>query len=462
MSDQSDLTNFNDDAVGAENTDTSSADSPEPETDGIEFWPSLPDDWQLVSAEEAFAVNPSYDTVTDENPYIEMDAVDVELPYPAYMGTRDADEYSGKRFRAGDTLFARITPCTENGKVAFVPDLGGKVGVGSTEYAVLSPDRDTIHPWFLYYVVRSHRIRDYAISRMRGSTGRQRVPFDVFRREINIPLPPQDEQRKIAAVLNNIDQNIKAVDDVVEQLHRVKQATVQDLLARGTTDDPETQSTAVGEIPDHWEVGSIGEVVEMAQYGISESLQQEGEYPIFRMNNMENGYMVDEPMKYIDLDDEEFEKYRVERGDILFNRTNSHELVGKTGLFDLDGDYVFASYLVRLRTNDQADPYYLNYYMNSKQGQNRLQAFATKGVSQSNINATNVQRVKLPVPPVEEQEEIAETIRSIDAEIEENQASRDQLVRVKTAVMQDLLTGEVRTADKDIVIPAEVQKYDPE
>lgn len=460
MSEQSDLTGF--DNTETDRPDETAPDNPDHETAGIEFWPSLPDDWELVSAEEAFTVNPGYDTVSDENPYIEMDALDTVLPYPEYIGTRNAEEYSGKRFQAGDTLFARITPCTENGKVGFVPDLDGKVGVGSTEYAVLSPGREMIHPWFLYYVVRSHRIRDYAISRMRGSTGRQRVPFDVFRREINIPLPPMEEQRKIAAVLNNTDQNIKAIDDTVEQLHRVKRGTVQDLLTYGTTDDPDTQSTEVGEIPEHWEVASIGDIVEMAQYGISKSLSKEGEYPIFRMNNMENGYMIGEPMKYIDLDDDEFEKYRVEKGDILFNRTNSHELVGKTGIFELDGDYVFASYLVRLRTNDRADSYYLNYYMNSEQGQNRLEAFATKGVSQSNINATNVQRVRLPLPPLDEQEEIAEIIRSLDAEIEENEAAKDQLIEVKTAVMQDLLTGEVRTADEDIDIPEEVKQYEPE
>jgi type I restriction enzyme S subunit len=218
----------------------------------------------------------------------------------------------------------------------------------------------------------------------------------------------------------------------------------------------------VGEIPEYWEVASIGDIVEMAQYGISESLSQSGEYPIFRMNNMENGYMVGEPMKYIDLDDEEFEKYRVEKCDILFNRTNSHELVGKTGIFELDGDYVFASYLVRLRTNDRADPYYLNYYMNSEQGQNRLQAFATKGVSQSNINATSVQRVKLPLPPRDEQQEIADITKSIDTEIEENETYREQLIQLKTALMQDLLTGEVRTAGREIDIPDEVKNYEPE
>jgi type I restriction enzyme S subunit len=184
-------------------------------------------------------------------------------------------------------------------------------------------------------------------------------------------------------------------------------------------------------------------------------MSSDGEYPVFRMNNIENGYMIDSPLKYLDLPDEEFEKYRVEQGDILFNRTNSHELVGKTGIFDLEGDYVFASYLVRLRTNERADPYYLNYYMNSKKGQDRLKAFATKGVGQSNINAQNVQRVLMPCPPVEEQQEIAEIIRQFDRQIEANKQYKSQLQRIKQGLLQNLLSGDVR-ADSDSIDVAEV------
>jgi type I restriction enzyme S subunit len=443
------------------NTELTAADGGAVETEAQQsrFWGVIPSGWELVEGSEIYDVNPSYTPDEKEITYIEMDALDTELPFPKYATKRKAADYSGKLFREGDTLFARITPCTENGKTAFVDEMDTDVGIGSTEYAVLSPDREHIHPLYLYYVAKSHPVRNYAIARMRGSTGRQRVPFDVFRKELDVSLPPMEEQRKTASVLMDIDRAIEKTGEIIQQTHRVKKGVTQELLQEGTRPHNDFEDTAVGRIPSEWEVCSIEDVVEMAQYGLSESLSQEGEYPVFRMNNIENGYMVDSPMKYIDLDDEEFEKYRVEEGDILFNRTNSYELVGKTGLFNLEGDYVFASYLVRLRTNRHADPHYLNYYMNSKKGQDRLMAFATKGVSQANINAQNVQRVLMPRPPVEEQQEIAEVIRDFDRQIEANERYKSQLARIKQGLLRDLISGEVRTNKSDIEINPKVNKH---
>ena len=280
---------------------------------------------------------------------------------------------------------------------------------------------------------------------------------DVYNLRVIVPSLP--EQRKIASVLSAVDQAIQKTEAIIEQAKRVKRGLMQDLFHGRHKSHDEYKSTPVGEVPSHWGVESIGSVVEMAQYGISESMSESGEYPIFRMNNIENGYMIDEPMKYIDLDEDEFEKYRVEKRDILFNRTNSLELVGKTGIFELEDDYVFASYLVRLRANDRVDPYYLNYYMNSYEGQNRMMDFATKGVSQANINANSIQQVKLPVPPKNEQEQIVSQLRAIDQEIDHNKVYVSQLRLLKTGLMQDLLTGEVRTTGKAIDVLDEVVEH---
>lgn len=460
---------MSDDDIPVDQTDNSpTMDATETAVDGAavetgmprsRFWGVVPPEWEVVDGTEVYDVNPSYTPEEEEVTYIEMDALDTELPFPKYATKRKAADYSGKLFREGDTLFARITPCTENGKTAFVDEMESDVGIGSTEYAVLSPDREHIHPLYLYYVAKSHPVRNYAISRMRGSTGRQRVPFDVFRKELEVSLPPMKEQRKTASILMDIDQAIEKTDEIIQQTHRVKKGVTQELLREGTRSHDDFEDTAVGRIPSEWEVCSVGDVVEMAQYGLSKSLSTEGEYPVFRMNNIENGYMMDSPMKYIDLEDDEFEKYKVEKGDILFNRTNSYELVGKTGLFNLDGDYVFASYLVRLRTNSHADPNYLNYYLNSKKGQDRLMAFATKGVSQANINAQNVQRILMPRPPVEEQQEIAEVIREFDRQIESNERYKSQLARVKQGLLSDLISGDVRTNQADIEINPRVSNH---
>ena len=322
----------------------------------------------------------------------------------------------------------------------------------------LHPDSDYLLPRCLFYFLNQPKVQRRLTSFTAGSTSLKNLNKSVVS-NLSVPIPPLEEQRKIASVLYNVDQAIQKTEEIIEQTHHVKSGLMQDVFhgKHGSYDG--YSSTPVGEIPDHWDVVSIGDIVDTAQYGISESLSEEGQYPVFRMNNIENGYMVEEPMKYIDLDDEEFAKYRVEDGDILFNRTNSLELVGKTGIYEMEGDHVFASYLVRLQTNEKADSYYLNYYMNSAEGQNRMMDFATKGVSQANINANSIQQVKLPLPPLDEQKQITERIKTIDEQIDTNNQYKSQLQRFKQGLMQDLLSGEVRTNDAEIEVLPEVAQH---
>ena len=163
------------------------------------------------------------------------------------------------------------------------------------------------------------------------------------------------------------------------------------------------------------------------------------------MNNIENGYVVENDMKYVDLNDRTFNQFRLEKGDILFNRTNSYELVGKVGIFLLGGGYTFASYLIRLRANQlRANPLFINSYLNADWTQFRLKNLATRGVSQSNINATNLKSLKVPCPPLPEQQKIAEILSGVDEKIEVERQRKGKLEELKKGLMQILLTGKVR------------------
>jgi type I restriction enzyme, S subunit len=148
----------------------------------------------------------------------------------SYFGKREAGKGGGSRFKENDVLFARITPCTENGKTALVPKLESEVGIGSTEFIVLSPLKQILDPKFLYYFVKSDRVRNYAISRMTGTTGRQRVPKEVFEQELMIALPPNDEQKKISEILYNYDKKIDHEKRWKNQLQTIKKGLMQVLL----------------------------------------------------------------------------------------------------------------------------------------------------------------------------------------------------------------------------------------
>ena len=139
----------------------------------------------------------------------------------------------GSRFTNGDTLFARITPCTENGKTGLVDCLStGEVATGSTEFTVLGPRHELTLSRFIYYMAKSSVFRSFAISRMRGTSGRQRVPASVFD-DFEVGIPPLPEQRKIAAILSSVDDTIEKTQAVIDQVQVVKRGLMQELLTRG-------------------------------------------------------------------------------------------------------------------------------------------------------------------------------------------------------------------------------------
>lgn len=166
-------------------------------------------EWREVSLGEVFDINPSRilkrGTIA---PFVPMDV----LPQHARAIERiESREYigSGMRFRNGDTLIARITPCLENGKTAFVDGLDkGEIAHGSTEYIVLASKDGETDSLFGYYIARTPEFRSYAIGRMEGTSGRQRVPPSAIAK-YPIALPPIQEQRAIAHILGTLDEKIE-------------------------------------------------------------------------------------------------------------------------------------------------------------------------------------------------------------------------------------------------------------
>lgn len=149
-----------------------------------------------------------------------------------------------------------------------------------------------------------------------------------------------------------------------------------------------------------WVTKRLGEVAK-TQYGLSKSMNEDGKgFKIFRMGEVQDGRLIDTgQMKFADISEAEFEQYRLRAGDVLFNRTNSFELVGKTGVFALEGNYCFASYLVRLNLNRKALlPQFLNYFMNTERFQKSVKEKASRSINQANINATILSNEQISFP----------------------------------------------------------------
>ena len=408
--------------------------------------------WLRMPFSQAVKVNPRRIVARGTlAPFVDMAALPTEIREVRPRRVRPVGG-GGSRFTNGDTLFARITPCTENGKTGLVDCLPtGEVATGSTEFIVLCPRHELTLPRFVYYMAKSPIFRSFAVSRMRGTSGRQRVPASVFD-DFKVGVPPLPEQRKIAAILSSVDDAIEKTQAVIDQVQVVKRGLMQELLTRGLPGrHTRFKQTEIGEIPEEWEARTIGAIAS-CDYGTSDALKSDGRgIPILRMGNLRDGRVSLDDVKYLAAERVP-EELVLSSGDVLFNRTNSAELVGKVAVFDHQTKVSFASYLLRLRVEPRVgNGFWLSHLLNIGALQKRLRATATLGVSQVNINRKSLLATVVPVPPMEEQAAIVTVLDALRCRIEIEQKKVHHLTEVKSALMFVLLTGEIRvTPDPEV------------
>ncbi len=164
-----------------------------------------------------------------------------------------------------------------------------------------------------------------------------------------------------------------------------------------------------------WPVGKVGDLLVSANYGSSAKADTEGDVPVLRMNNVTASGEVDmRDLKYLPMG-QVSEKHLVRTGDVLFNRTNSAELVGKTAIYRLVEEVAYAGYLVRLRVNEENHPEYLAAFLNSRYAKRMLRSMSKSIVGMANINAKEVQGMEIPAPPLAEQKRFAAAITQVEA-----------------------------------------------
>lgn len=199
-------------------------------------------------------------------------------------------------------------------------------------------------------------------------------------------------------------------------------------------------------IPDGWKIVRFGDIVTYSQYGLSKATTKEGNTFILGMSNIIDGKIVVNELNSVLLSETERDAYLLVTGDILFNRTNSYDLVGKTALFESGVPLVCASYIVRFQLDTLcALPKYVCYFFNKADSQRKLKSLATPGVSQCNINPTTLKRYFwIPLPSLDEQEEITAILSTWDHAIDQVQKLVDAKTRLKKGLMQQLMTGRMR------------------
>jgi type I restriction enzyme S subunit len=192
-----------------------------------------------------------------------------------------------------------------------------------------------------------------------------------------------------------------------------------------------------------WMPHKIGDFVVKSFYGTSASTEETGKYPVLRMGNMRDGRLDLTNLVFIDLDAEDFESLRLERGDILLNRTNSRDLVGKISIFDHDLECITASYIVVFRMdNDRIDPWFCNVMLNTKMYQSRISRLVTPSISQANINPTRFRvDLDITVPQLDEQQRLSEFFCSFDDVLAAQSRCVEALQAHKYGLLKRLFPG---------------------
>ena len=240
-----------------------------------------------------------------------------------------------------------------------------------------------------------------------------------------IPLPGIEKQAEIVDCLETCNVIIDRIQQQLTKLDELVKSRFVEMFGVYPAN------------PMGWEIGTIRDIVTEVRYGSSRPAVDGGKYPYLRMNNITYGGELDlSDTKRIDIPDNELDKCTVRRGDILFNRTNSKELVGKTCVYDRDEMMVLAGFVIRIRVKDRILPEFPSAFLNTDFSKQMLLGMCKTAIGQANINAQELQNIGLYLPPVELQRRFVQFKKETDKSKLAVQQSIDQLETLKKSLMQ--------------------------
>ncbi|MCE7990957.1 MAG: hypothetical protein HEP71_03220 [Roseivirga sp.] len=306
------------------------------------------------------------------------------------------DEYLGpafiRYFEEGDILYGSRRTYLK--KVTVAPFSG----ITSNTTFVIKANEEILDKRLLPFLMLSDGFTEHSVRNSKGSVNPYINWKDVANYEFL--LPPLAEQARLAELLWAMDKVIQESKSLEVSLLNTKKSEFKEYIFESS----DTNDQRFGQLKSKHPVRKLDKLITQLQYGISESLLDKGEIPVLRMNNLQDGKLDLTDLKFYNQRKGEIDQFILNQGDILFNRTNSFELVGKVSLFQEPFKCSFASYLIRIKTDpNKLDPRYLNTFLNSSIGLAKIRKYRTPGVSQSNINAQSLRKLDLPLPALAEQ-----------------------------------------------------------
>lgn len=281
---------------------------------------------------------------------------------------------------------------------------------------VISKNENQISTKLIFEFLKSIQKEIYGLQR--GQAQPHVYGEDISK--IKIPLPPIDIQQKIVSEIEVLEAKEKKAKEEIEKLN----LNIQTIINKCFSNSP---------------LELLGNVCYSTEYGSSSKSEKTGLIPVIRMGNIQNGKILLDDLVYSN-NIEENKKYLLKYNDVLFNRTNSPELVGKTGIYQSKEPAIFAGYLIRINyKEDVILPVYLNYVLNSETIRNYGFSVMAKSVNQANINGTILKSYKIPLPPLSEQQKLVSEIEKIEEKIKALETEISGIPKQKEAILKKYL-----------------------
>lgn len=391
----------------------------------------LPKGWRRTRLSDIAEVNPKSQKIasTERIAFVAMTDVSTDGLLIKETDRLASDVMSGMtQFQEGDTLLAKITPCFENGKGAFISTLSHKYGFGSTEFHVIRP-RTLVHPNYLFWLTRQTKFRKLGAQNMTGSAGQRRVPSE-FLKSFPVPLPPRLEQEKIAKILGSVDAAIAATRRVIEQTRTLKCALMQELLTSKKRSSLGKQvklgdvaritngSTPSKKVSAYWENGNIpwlptgkvnDKIITKADQFITQKALDECSLSLIPTGSTLVG-MIGQG------------KTRGMTAYLTFDSTINQNFAAVIPGPELDDEFLFQLLTMQYRQLRES----------------------SQGSNQDALNCGILKSYQVVLPPMHVQQQVAALAKGFDIREREDIDFSELLQNVRTSLLAALLSGKVR------------------
>lgn len=387
-------------------------------------------DWDIIQADKFIDFNPR-ETIR-KGELSKKVAMEQLQPY-----TRDISGYEltpfngGSKFRNGDTLMARITPCLENGKIAQVNILeNDEVGFGSTEFIVMREIPGVSDSDFIYYLALTPFWRNKAIKSMVGSSGRQRVQQSVLD-SVELCVPSLPEQKEIARTLRALDDKITNDREINLHLEKIAQAIYKSWFV-----DFEPWG---GVMPEDWETTSLSALCSLISRGITPKYVDQGEQIVINQKCIRDHQVILAPSRFHEpkTPNDKWLQY----GDVLVNSTGQGTLGRAAQWLESLTNVTVDSHVSIVRPSTPQYIYYLGLFVTGKEKE--IEAMAAGSTGQTELSRERLGSLLLLQPKSEQLEEFNKLVAPLMTQIVTNNHESERLASLRDVLLPKLMSGEL-------------------